>query len=689
MINSLFSRFIYFPLIFLNFQLLAQEKSFCITDEMQHAILRSNPGLRIGFDRANEQLKKDLEHFRKQAKNQQKSDALYIIPVVFHVIHTYGPENISDAQILDGLAQLNLQLRKQNADTNQIVNVFKSRAADTQIEFRLAQKDPNGNCTSGITRTFSPLTHIADHSVKDLIHWPPNKYLNVYVCAQAAGLAGHALLPGAADTIPQWDGIVMQHSYVGTFGTSEFFRRTVLTHEVGHYLNLQHIWGGNNVPNYYYLPVAQSANCNHDDEVEDTPLTIGWQTCNLSGNSCGSLDNVQNYMDYAYCALMFTEGQKERMHACLNSSVAGRNNLWTNENLIATGVIENNALCFANFMTSKKIVCEGQSVTLTDLSRHKVSTRTWEGQGVTFSSTTDSVVVASFAQAGTYTIRINVTHNGTTLQSDFQTIEVLPSEATSNYFSESFEPENGDNAWTIPMFEGPNNWTFNSLSAFNSNRSANVQNFEAGIWKSYELISPPINAQNLNSLALSFDFAYAQKQTTNMETLRIFYSTDCGETWTLRRTYNGSSSLRTVDTLITTAFIPVTNQWKNEVLANWGNAPLKEHLLIKFSFDAKGGNNFYLDNINLGDASVLGLPNFSAEDISIFPNPVVDHLNIQSTAPTQLYLSVHDINGKSIKTNVSSFEKEASVSTENWSSGVYFITLSSSDFSVRYKVVKQ
>ncbi len=136
MINSLFSRFIYFPLIFLNFQLLAQEKSFCITDEMQHAILRSNPGLRIGFDRANEQLKKDLEHFRKQAKNQQKSDALYIIPVVFHVIHTYGPENISDAQILDGLAQLNLQLRKQNADTNQIVNVFKSRAADTQIEFR-------------------------------------------------------------------------------------------------------------------------------------------------------------------------------------------------------------------------------------------------------------------------------------------------------------------------------------------------------------------------------------------------------------------------------------------------------------------------------------------------------------------------------------------------------------------------
>lgn len=689
MINYLFSRSFFVLLIFWNFQLFAQEKSFCVTDELQHAILRDNPGLRIGFDRANEQLKKDLELFKKQGKNQQKNDALYIIPVVFHVIHTYGPENISDAQILDGLAQLNLQLRKQNTDTNQIVSAFKSRAADTQIEFRLAQKDPEGNCTSGITRTFSPLTHIADHSVKDLIHWPPNKYLNVYVCAQAAGLAGHALLPGAADTIPQWDGIVMQHSYVGTFGTSEFFRRTVLTHEVGHYLNLQHIWGGNNVPNYYYLPVAQSANCNYDDDVEDTPLTIGWQTCNLSGNSCGSLDNVQNYMDYAYCALMFTEGQKERMHACLNSSVAGRNNLWTNENLISTGVIDNNALCFANFMTSKKIVCEGQSVTLTDLSRHIVSTRTWEGQGVSFSSTTDSVVVANFGQAGTYTIRINVTHNGTALQSDFQTIEVLPSAVTSNYLIESFEPENGDNNWTIPTFEGPNNWTFNSVSAFNSNRSANVQNFVEGIWKSYELISPPINAQNLDALALSFDFAYAQKQTTNMETLRIFYSTNCGETWTLRRTYNGSSSLRTVDTLVTTAFVPVASQWKNEVLSNWGNGPLDEHLLIKFSFDAKGGNNIYLDNINLGEASLLGLPNFSTEDISLFPNPVVDGLNIQSTFPSQLHLSVHDISGKPIKTDVSQFTKETSISTENWSAGVYFITLNANDFYLRYKVVKQ
>jgi hypothetical protein len=415
-----------FSILLVNF-LSAQNKPFCSTDEMQVQLFENQPELKKGFHRANAQLQKDLELFRKKGSSSsiEKSDALYIIPVVFHVIHTYGPENISDDQILDGLRQLNIQLRKQNADTNQILEAFKSRAADTQIEFRLAQKDPDGNCTSGITRTFSPLTHIADHSVKSLIHWPPNKYLNVYICAEAAGLAGHALLPAAADTIPQWDGIVMQHAYVGTFGTSEFFRRTVLTHEVGHYLNLQHIWGGNNVPNYYYLPVAQAANCGFDDEVEDTPLTIGWQSCNLSGNSCGSLDNVQNYMDYAYCALMFTEGQKERMHACLNSSVAGRNNLWSPQNLIATGVVDNESLCSADFVVSKKLICEGETVTLTDLSRHLVGNRTWEGEGITFSSNSDSVVVASFSAPGIYNVRINVSFQGTSLSSDFQQIQVL------------------------------------------------------------------------------------------------------------------------------------------------------------------------------------------------------------------------------------------------------------------------
>ncbi|MBK7183135.1 MAG: hypothetical protein IPH89_09460 [Bacteroidetes bacterium] len=173
---------------------------------------------------------------------------------------------------------MNKTFRKQSADTASIIAAFKPLHADCDIEFRLATLDPNGNCTSGINRIASPLTTTGDHAVKSLIHWDPSKYLNVYVVQNAAGLAGHAVWPADADSIPNWDGIVISHDYVGSVGTSTPQRSVVLAHECGHYLNLQHIWGGNNVPNFYYYPCADPfKDCNIDDLVTDTPPTIGWQ----------------------------------------------------------------------------------------------------------------------------------------------------------------------------------------------------------------------------------------------------------------------------------------------------------------------------------------------------------------------------------------------------------------------------
>jgi hypothetical protein len=430
----------------------------CATDEMHQQIYLTHPELIPGVLRAYEQLKQETNQFINSSTRSQDT---YIIPVVFHVIHNYGPENISDAQIRDGVHYANLQLRKLNPDTTDIVAAFEGIAADAGIELRLAQLDPDGNCTSGITRHVSSLTYIGDHQVKSIVQWPPDKYLNVYVCNQAAGLAGHALLPHAADTIPQWDGIVMQHAYVGTIGTSDFFRRTVLTHEIGHYLNLQHIWGGNNVPNYFYLPVANAGNCDYDDEVADTPNTIGWQSCNLSGISCGDLDNVQNYMDYAYCARMFTVGQRDRMHACLNSSVAGRNNLWSPTNLIATGTDDVTFyLCGAKFDADKRVVCAGESITLTDVSYHGITERTWNIPGATLSSTTDSLITVTFPQAGSYTISLTV-GNGTDQLSvtEENYIVVLPQQGIQNFVIEDFEsPSNFDYQWIVYPQEGAINW---------------------------------------------------------------------------------------------------------------------------------------------------------------------------------------------------------------------------------------
>ena len=143
----------------------------------------------------------------------------YTIPVVFHIIHLFGAENISDAQVFDAMRILNEDFNKQNPDWDNVVSQFLPLVANIDIEFKLARKDPNGNCTKGITRTVSALTNAGDQSMKNLIQWPRNKYLNVWVAASADGAAGYTLTPGGAAVFAAADGIVMQHTYVGSIGT--------------------------------------------------------------------------------------------------------------------------------------------------------------------------------------------------------------------------------------------------------------------------------------------------------------------------------------------------------------------------------------------------------------------------------------------------------------------------------------
>lgn len=601
-----------------------QDLLHCGSDEMEQKLFHEHPGYKQGYLRS----KKKLEAFTKQyAESPVKSGATYIIPVVFHIIHNNGAENISDSQIHDAIQQVNLQYRKLNPDTNQIVPAFQSIAADAQIEIRLAQIDPDGNCTSGITRTVSTLTYPGDHQVKSLVHWPPEKYLNIYVCFDAAGLAGHALMPAAADTIPEWDGIVMRHDYVGTIGTSDYFRRTVLSHEIGHYLNLYHIWGGNNVPDFYYLPVGNGGNCVYDDEVTDTPNTIGWSTCNLSASSCSSLDNVQNYMDYAYCALMFTEGQKVRMHAALNSSVAQRNNLWTPANLAATGTDDlSDQLCEAKFEASRKTVCQGESVLFKDVSSHGVTSRLWsfESGNITGSASNDTAIVL-YNQVGTYDVTIKVSNGTDTLELTLEDyITVLPDVGSDHGIAEGFESDlaNFKSKWHMWDVGQTYNWEIVN-NGFQSNQSAMINNFDGGTKQTYEFFSDPLDLSGFTSLAVAFDWAYAQRNTNDADLLRILLSTDCGVTWQTKKTYTGMSSLKSVSQLRTTPFTPASlSEWASDTATINGAANFTDHTQLKFQFESRGGNNFFLDNIRIGKLNELGLTDLNkGESVRLFPNP--------------------------------------------------------------------
>lgn len=660
----------------------SQEVLHCGSDEMEQHLFQEHPEYKQAFLSA----KNKLEVFTKQfEQNPIKSGATYIIPVVFHIIHNNGPENISNAQVHDAVRQVNLQYRKQNPDTNQIVSIFQGIAADAQIEIRLAQIDPDGNCTSGITRTVSSLTNPGNHQVKDLIHWPPEKYLNIYVCANAAGLAGHALMPAVADTIPDWDGIVIRHDYVGTIGTSDYFRRTVLSHEIGHYLNLYHIWGGNNVPDFYYLPVGNAGNCAFDDEVMDTPNTIGWSVCNLSANSCGStVDNTQNYMDYSYCALMFTEGQKVRMHAALNSPVAQRNNLWTAANRTATGTDDVTfQLCEARIETDKQTVCVGDTVRFTDVSSHGVTNRLWSFNGGTIiGSLTDETVRVLFDQPGSYHAGIAVSNGSDTIQLNLANyITVLPNVGTDHGKVEGFEDNliGFKTRWNVRDVGQNYNWEIASIG-YQSNQSIKINNFDGGTAQVYEFFSEPLDLSGLTTLAVSLDWAFAQKIASNADLFQVYISNNCGKTWQMKKTYGGLNTLRSVTELWATPFTPSSiNEWNSDTILINGAANFTDHTQLKFRFESKGGNNFFLDNIRIGKLEELGLEGLTdSSPLALYPNPAEKDASamLKWTESYQLQsVRLMDAQGRLVETEIL-FSAESSscfISLNALNSGFYYV----------------
>lgn len=233
------------------------------------------------------------------------------IPVVVHVVYNTTTQNISDAQIQSQINVLNQDFRKLNADAANTPSTFSSLVADCEINFCLANRDPNGNPTTGIIRRQTSVTSFAaDDKVKFTSQggsdaWPTSQYLNIWVCNLGNGLLGYAQFPGGAAAT---DGVVINFTAFGTMGTAQapFNKGRTATHEVGHWLNLRHIWG--------------DATCGND-QVNDTPVH---RTSNSGcpshpkSNTCGtSAEMFMNYMDYTddACMYMFTEGQKARMRA--------------------------------------------------------------------------------------------------------------------------------------------------------------------------------------------------------------------------------------------------------------------------------------------------------------------------------------------------------------------------------------
>ena len=267
-----------------------------------------------------EAIERFTENWISHQSANKKSSGTITIPVVIHVVYKTSAENISDAQIQSQLDVLNKDYRRLNTDTTLTPQPFKSLAADCEIEFCLATQDPNGHLTTGITRKLTTINFIGNTSKYYLSAsggediWNHNAYLNIWVCnIDGGGTLGFAWPPG--NTGAQDDGVVIDYRYFGTLGKSPPYHlgRTV-THEVGHFFNLEHIWG-------------DESGCIGTDNVADTPNQgaedYDCPTFPVSTDPCTpSFPGIMfmNYMDYSddNCMNMFTKGQKQRMVAAVN-----------------------------------------------------------------------------------------------------------------------------------------------------------------------------------------------------------------------------------------------------------------------------------------------------------------------------------------------------------------------------------
>ena len=653
--------------------------------------LKQNPAFLKMFQAEQASLKQRQE----QLKKSSQKGTVYTIPVVFHILHNGGVENISQAQVLDAVDILNEDFRLLNSDANNVQPTFQGMPSDIEIEFALATKAPNGQCFGGITRTQNALSNdgsdgydqvVAIVNGNDIYNnaWPGDEYMNVFIVNDAGGAAGYTTNPSGWSATSMTNGIWILHDYVGSIGTGTTGKSRALTHEVGHWLNLSHLWGPNNNP-------GNASSCSDDDGVDDTPRCIGVTSCNLTANTCSNdavdgywntdvVDNVENFMEYSYCSKMFTNDQRSRMRAAITSNI--RNNLWQPSNLNSTGANTTPTACVAQFIVDRQVVCAGDDLVFTDDSYSNISSWNWSFQGGSPSSTTFQNPQVNYANPGQYDVTLTVTDVfGNSVSQTFPDyITVLGSPGNALPISEGFENTILPNSdWFIENSGGPG-FAITSQAAFSGSKSLKLNNSAGSNLDKDAFVSSTIDLENITAASLTFKYAFAKISPSNSDFLQIFASSNCGESWAVRKSIS-SSQLATVNNTASN-YTPGPGDWETVTISNFSSAYQVNNLRIKFLFTSGGGNDLYIDDINL--TGPVGLQdNETIYDFFVFPNPANSIANVQFLLPKsqqQMNIQLHNIIGEQVKNifsgNLSSGKHNLSIDVSDLAPGVYFVTIS-------------
>lgn len=537
-----------------------------------------------------------LKEATQDFQNQRGARATKVIPVVFHIIHQNGTENISDAQIYDQIRILNEDYNATNSDLADVIPDFTSIIGDMDIEFRLAKKDPNGNLTNGIDRIVSTQTTNGSDAAK-LNPWSRSKYLNIWVVKSwnssiPSGVLAYAYKPASVVNSASVDGIICLSQYIGSIGTGLPLYARTISHEVGHFLNLSHTWGDTNEP-------GLSTNCNSDDGVTDTPLCIGSYGCNTSTTSCNSLDNIQNHMDYADCTVMFSIGQTDVAAATLNSSVSFRSNLSRASNLSATGVDE---LILADFSANRLSFCEYETINFSDLSEYDASIWNWDFPNGINGSSAQKNPTEIYPELGVFNVSLSASNgNQLVTKTKLGYIHVNPRLGRFAPYAEDFSTISNLNHeywYAVNDFEDEYLFNVNPDNGYDQSACLLLNNHGNLTETSDELLTTTFDLRMFSQVTVSFKTAYAQKSTTDRSKLSLYVSGDCGETWSLK--WSGIGSTLGNTSVTTGYYIPSSNNdWKTTSINTIGSSELAQANQFKFVFENNEGNNLYLDDFNI------------------------------------------------------------------------------------------
>jgi PKD repeat protein len=458
---------------------------------------------------------------------------------------------------------------------------------------------------------------------------------------------------------------------------------------VGHYLGLAHTFDNG---------------CFGGDNCADTPPVANPNFgCPITTNSCSNdspnlPDMIENYMDYAddNCMNAFTLDQKSIMQSVLTTANL-RANLVSPTNATATGInVAQAPLCTpkADFRADARLACTNEPVQFSDLSWNGAPSQwSWSFPGATPSTSTDPNPVVTYAAPGDYTVTLTASNaTGSNSVTKTQVITIRPSATPFvNQVVQDFETWPApDLYWTsIDQSDGIT-FATTSTTGYNSSKSLRLNNHAVTTpGQVDEFITPTIELQWVTNATLTFNYAFARKTSSNTDQLRVLSSIDCGKTWILRRNVS-TAQLETANQRPAPFTPNGAAEWKEISIPLFQLLSAPGPIMFKFEFTNGGGNNFYLDNINI--ASILSQSELATgiATAQIYPNPGAGSPTLVVPGWNEAYqVRVTDLGGRLCAPEQEFIGgAQQTLNLEHLSSGVYFITITANGQSHTLRYIR-